>query len=143
MTDPTSQVHYPISVSVIDQCSVGDTQSAAIKRRSRCGVVRGFPEISSHFLPGSAPQVGQFTASACLRVAFLAFMVVDDAAIRRRKMVNFAQESWIVGEIVRREKALDFSGCNSRPGTGSLHPEAIEAAVEATKLSEPSMERVV
>jgi hypothetical protein len=22
---------------------------------------------------------------------------------------------------VRREKALDFSGCNSRPGTGSLH----------------------
>ena len=23
---------------------------------------------------------------------------------------------------VRREKALDFSGCNSRPGTGSLHP---------------------
>jgi len=78
-----------------------------------------------------------------LRVAYLAFMVVDDAAIRRRKMVNFAQESWIVGEIVRREKALDFSGCNSRPGTGSLHPEAIEAAVEATKLSEPSMERVV
>jgi hypothetical protein len=23
----------------------------------------------------------------------------------------------IVGETVRREKALDFSGCNSRPGT--------------------------
>jgi hypothetical protein len=43
---------------------------------------------------------------------------------------------------VRREKALDFSGCNSRPGTGSLHPVAIEAAAEATKLSELSMERV-
>jgi len=28
----------------------------------------------------------------------------------------------IVGDKVRREKALDFSGCNSRPGTGSLHP---------------------
>jgi hypothetical protein len=39
----------------------------------------------------------------------------------------------------RREKALDFSGCNSRPGTGSLHPVAIEAAAEATKLSELSM----
>ena len=49
----------------------------------------------------------------------------------------------VVSEIVRREKALDFSGCNSRPGTGSLHPVAIEAAVEVTKLSEPSMERVV
>jgi hypothetical protein len=43
---------------------------------------------------------------------------------------------------VRREKALDFSGCNSRPGTGSLPPVAIETAAEATKLSELSMERV-
>ena len=43
---------------------------------------------------------------------------------------------------VRREKALDFSGCKSRPGTGSLHPVAIETAAEATKLSELSMERV-
>jgi hypothetical protein len=47
--------------------------------------------------------------------------------------------SKLVGEIVRREKALDFSGCNSRPGTGSLHPVAIETAAEATKLSELSM----
>jgi len=47
-----------------------------------------------------------------------------------------------VGETVRREKALDFSGCNSRPGTGSFHPVAIETAAEATKLSELSMERV-
>jgi hypothetical protein len=39
---------------------------------------------------------------------------------------------------VRREKALDFSGCNSRPGTGSLHP-TIEAAAEATRLSELSV----
>jgi hypothetical protein len=45
----------------------------------------------------------------------------------------------VVGEKVRREKALDFSGCKSRPGTGSLHPVAIEAAAEATKLSELSM----
>jgi hypothetical protein len=45
----------------------------------------------------------------------------------------------IDGEKVRREKALDFSGCNSRPGTGSLHPVAIEAAAEATKLSELSV----
>ena len=45
-------------------------------------------------------------------------------------------QRWV---IVRREKALDFSGCNSRPGTGSLHPVAIEATAEATKLSEPSV----
>jgi hypothetical protein len=48
----------------------------------------------------------------------------------------------VVGKIVRREKALDFSGCNFRPGTGSLHPVAIETAVEATKLSELSMEKL-
>jgi hypothetical protein len=45
----------------------------------------------------------------------------------------------LVGEKVRREKALDFSGCNSRPGTGSFHPVTIEKAAEATKLSELSM----
>ena len=53
--------------------------------------------------------------------------------------VNLHFRSFSVGEIVRREKALDFSGCNSRLGTGSFHPVAIEAAAEATKLSELSM----
>jgi hypothetical protein len=47
--------------------------------------------------------------------------------------------SQLAGEKVRRGKALDFSGCKSRPGTGSLHPVAIEAAAEATKLSELSV----
>jgi hypothetical protein len=51
----------------------------------------------------------------------------------------FSGETWIVGEEVRREKALDFSGCNSRPGTGSFHPVAIETTAEATKLSELSV----
>ena len=40
---------------------------------------------------------------------------------------------------VRREKALDFSGCNSRPGTGSLHPVATETTAEVTKRSELSV----
>jgi hypothetical protein len=44
---------------------------------------------------------------------------------------------------VRREKTLSSSGWESRPAIGSLQPEAIEAAVEATKLSKPSMERIV
>ena len=52
------------------------------------------------------------------------------------------RDSKVVGATVRRERRLDFSGCNSRPGTGALHPVAIEAAAEATKLSELSMERV-
>ena len=42
-------------------------------------------------------------------------------------------------EIVRREKALVHSGRQTRPGTGSLHPVAIEAAAEVTKPLEPSV----
>ena len=40
---------------------------------------------------------------------------------------------------VRREKALVHSGRQTRPGTGSLHPVAIEAAAEATKPLKPSV----
>ena len=43
---------------------------------------------------------------------------------------------------VRREKALNHSGCKSHPGTGSLHPVAIGAAVEVTKRLEPPVKRV-
>jgi len=54
---------------------------------------------------------------------------------------RFEELHRVVVVKVRREKALDFSGCNSRPGTGSLHPAAIETAAEATKLSDPTDER--
>ena len=40
---------------------------------------------------------------------------------------------------VRRERRLVHSGCKSHPGTGSFHPVAIGAAVEATKLLKPPM----
>ena len=42
-------------------------QSIAINRRSRCGV-RGWPVWSSHFCPGAAPQVGQWTSSESIRL---------------------------------------------------------------------------
>ena len=48
----------------------------------------------------------------------------------------------LVGVTVRRAKAMDSSGCNSHPGTGSLHPVAIETIMEATKLSELSVKKV-
>jgi hypothetical protein len=44
----------------------------------------------------AAPHVGQVMDCTFLRVGFLAFMVVDDAAILKRKMVNFAQNLRIV-----------------------------------------------
>ena len=55
------------------------------------------------------------------------------------RLTSRLMSSLSIGVTVRRDKALDFSGCSSRPGTGSLHPVAIEAAAEATKLSELSM----
>jgi len=42
---------------------------------------------------------------------------------------------------VRREGAGPQRGY-TRPGTGSLHPVAIRAAVEATRLLEPLVQRV-
>ena len=43
---------------------------------------------------------------------------------------------------VRREKVVVHSGRETRPGTGSLHPVAIRAAVEATRLLKPLVQRV-
>ena len=54
--------------------------------------MRGRPVLSSHFSPGPALQVGQRTACTFSKLAFLAFMVLDDAAICGRKMLSFAQE---------------------------------------------------
>ena len=60
-------------------------------------------------------------------------------SVRLSSVAGSVRAPLIVDVTVRREKALDFSGWNYRPGTGSLHPVAIEAAAEATKLSELSM----
>jgi hypothetical protein len=40
---------------------------------------------------------------------------------------------------VRRDKPVLFSGGQTHPGTGSLHPVTIEAAMEVTKSPKPSM----
>ena len=45
------------------------SESAATKRRSGCGSVRGWPLVSSHFSPGAAPQVGQRTVSIFFRLS--------------------------------------------------------------------------
>ena len=44
------------------------------------------------------------------------------------------------GQLVKQcaVKGAGLQRVNSRPGTGSLHPVAIEAAAEVTKLSELS-----
>src|ERR1700722_5730925 len=46
--------------------------SSTAGRRSRCGSVRGWPVLSSHFSPGFAPQVGQRTANAFFGSTFMA-----------------------------------------------------------------------
>ncbi len=42
-------------------------------------------------------------------------------------------------KTVRRDKAPVHSGRQTRPGTNSLHPVAIEATAEATKPLKPSV----
>ena len=50
------------------------TASAAESLRSRCGSVRGAPELSSQTSPVAAPQVGQRTDNICFGVSSLVFM---------------------------------------------------------------------
>jgi hypothetical protein len=77
-----------------------DTQSAAIKRRSRCGSDRGCPVLSLHSWPCPAPQVGQRTACTCLIVGFLAFTVIEDTATRNKKTVHFCTVNSVgLGEV--------------------------------------------
>ena len=47
------------------------------------------------------------------------------------------------GNRVRREKVMVHSGSQTRPGTGSFHPVAIRAAVEATRPLKPLVQKVV
>ena len=70
-----------------------------------------------------------------LKAVTMATMLVRG---KRTGQVTFGRFS--VGVTVRRERRWTTAGA-TRPGTGSLHP-VIEAAAEATKLSELSMERV-
>ena len=44
---------------------------------------------------------------------------------------------------MRREKVMVHSGNQARPGTGSFHPVAIRAAVEATRPLKPLVQKVV
>jgi hypothetical protein len=63
-----------------------DHGSVAINRRSRCGLVRGRPVVSSHCLPGAAPQVGQGMASILLGLIVLipGQMIPQDYAVNKR-----------------------------------------------------------
>ena len=49
-------------------------------------------------------------------------MSPDSTRRNRKKFGHGSGHQILTGVTVRREKALDFSGYNSRPGTGSLHP---------------------
>jgi len=98
---------------------------------SREAALREDSKVTQVLSPPALPAMGRdavFGRHAC----------VDYGTLGSQKRVAKA----ITVVTVRRAKALDFSGCNSRPGTGSLHPvEAIDAAAEATKLSKLSMYR--
>jgi len=47
------------------------------------------------------------------------------------------------GYRVRREKVMVHSGSQTHPETGSFHPVAIRAVVEATRLLKPLVQKVV
>ena len=87
---------------------------------------------------GSKPRGRDLPKSATLcsgmhRITFFGFLV-DDHCL-------FGQGGWSdrVTPRISWQKAPDFSGCNSRPGTGSLHPVATKTTAEVAKRSELSV----
>jgi hypothetical protein len=81
--------------------------SEAAKRRSRCGSVRGWPVVSSHFSPGLAPQVGQRTARTCFCVTFMGYIVQCCLAARWSILTSaftrwFENTNWHLANARRR-----------------------------------------
>ena len=110
-------------------------QSAAINRRSRCGSVRGWPVLSSHFFPGAAPQVGQGTASTCFGPSFFSWrgeMMPQKQCTRMVNLEHFnaltgnSQTSWVprgaLEQALQRVRRSDQDAVTpSRPTqTGTL-----------------------
>jgi hypothetical protein len=83
------------SQCAIKSCAVNEIRRGtevvlqlAAKRRSRCGVLRGWPVPSSHFSPGFAPHVGQRIAN--IRLARTSFFFMR-ARLCQRKGANTVQ----------------------------------------------------
>ena len=74
--------------------------------------------------PSKLTAAQEFTALHGIRrpgvenLALRAFRIDSQPSRQTYFRTRLKQFDRIVGEKVRREKALDFSGCNSRPGTG-------------------------
>jgi hypothetical protein len=80
----------------------------------------------------------------CLGLPFTLYVIMNAEAFEMAhpgpwKLMSRIESPSSLDYSVHREKALVFSGWESRPGTGSLRPVATEAAVEVTKLLEPSV----
>jgi hypothetical protein len=62
---------------------------------------------------------GRFTMGGCFGSRFSACIGTD---VYSSPAQDYRGQVLSIGEKVRRGKALDFSGCNSCPQTGSLNP---------------------
>ena len=112
--------------------------SAVSQSRCRCGSVRGWPVLSSHFFPGLAPQTGQRTAKACFSVVFIA----TDCASDSHKSGQF-RTHWIQQHGVKHYRPgvrflRDF-GIRDRMKTSSLNikPQKTQGLAAHTGVSWP------
>jgi hypothetical protein len=70
-------------------------------------------------------------------------VLCDGEAKRATLLVRFVILPNSVLRVRREKKVMVHSGSQTRPGTGSLHPVAIRAAVEATRPLKPLVQKVV
>ena|SRR5947207_2312066 len=65
-----SKIDFPLRKSERLFAKSNVSSDSDVGMRSRCGLVRGWPVLSSHFSPGAAPHVGHRLASIFFGLEF-------------------------------------------------------------------------
>src|SRR6266403_4590808 len=77
----------------VGELTAAQLNPLAIRRRARCGSLRGSPVLCSHFSPAFAPHVGQATLSVSSRVALFDTSFFLLMASRAEKPPDRAEQS--------------------------------------------------
>jgi hypothetical protein len=132
-------VHWDSSGSKVGlTANVGTTKDVSVLTDANgdysAGVPAGFYDVfvtAGMFTPAAVKVIVRQGQRATFRVKLKIDPLVSKE-IGGMRVVRSAVKD-LTGEKVRRENALDSSGCNSRPQTGSFHPVA-EAAISSFDL---------
>ena len=111
-----SCLHFPSLRSAHRRLKLRQLASPAVRRRPRCGLVRGCPLCSSHCSLGSAPQVGHGTAWICSMVGRLESRAFLACRIRSRSSISPLRiGSGLLGQGTGRLDTLSHAMLERKP----------------------------